>query len=173
MGQDDAHGGAAVERLNPAVAISLGAGRLDLASQYCRRYGEMGPAGADCEAQLLTAEGRFGEAAAMIRQRSAAQGSTNVAQRSRLARALALSGDSAGARQEVAAMEAEARTRYVDGFWPAIAYAALGDRGRAIAWLERALAAHSANIPTMKRSPELAPLRGDPRFESLARRAGL
>jgi hypothetical protein len=61
----------------------------------------------------------------------------------------------------------------VDGFWPAIAYTALGDRARALAWLERALAAHSSNIPTMKRNLELAPLRGDPCFESIARRAGL
>jgi len=159
--------------LNPAVAISLGEGRMELARTYCRRYMELGSAGAECDAQLLDAEGRFAEAAALIRQRSAGQDRTTARRRARLARALALSGDSAGARKEIAAIEAEARTHYVDGFWPAIAYTALGDRRRALAWLERAFIAHSSNIPTMKRNLELAPLRGDAGFESIARRAGL
>ena len=160
--------------LTPAVAISLGEGRMDLARRYCQRYRELGPAGTDCDAQLLVADGKSGEAAALMRQRfGAGQSRTTAPRRARLARALALSGDSAGARAEVAAIEAEARTHYVDGFWPAIAYTALGDRPRALAWLERALAAHSANIPTMKRNLDLAPLRGDPGLESIARRAGL
>jgi hypothetical protein len=116
--------------------------------------------------------GRFREAAALIRQGSGAE-DRPASRRAWLARVLALAGDSAGARAEIAAIEAEARTHYVDGFWPAIAYVALGDRPRAIVWLERALDAHSSNIPTMKRNLEPAPLRGDPRFESIARRAGL
>ena len=159
--------------LNPAIAISLGDGRTDLASAYCRRYAELGHGGARCDAQLLAAEGRFKEAAALIRQRSGAEDRITASRRAWLARVLVLAGDSAGARQEVAAIEAEARTHYVDGFWLAIAYTALGDRARAIASLERALVAHSSNIPTMKRNLELAPLRGDPGFESIARRAGL
>lgn len=87
--------------------------------------------------------------------------------------AQALAGDAAGARREVAALEAEARTRYVDGFWLAIAYAALGDRSRALDWLERSLNARSANAMTLAADPGLASLHGDPRFPVLARRAGL
>ena len=156
--------------LSPAVAISLGEGRMDLARAYCRRYAEVG--GRRCDAQLLAAEGRFKEAAALIRQRLGGQG-RSAGGHALLARALALSGDSAGAREEIAAIEAEARTKYVDGYWLAIAYTAVGDRPHALAWLERARAAHSANIPTIKVNAEFVSLRGDPGFESIARRAGL
>src|SRR4030095_12753388 len=41
--------------LNPAVSISIGAGKMDLASAYCRRYAELGSAGGGCPAQFLEA----------------------------------------------------------------------------------------------------------------------
>ena len=158
--------------LSPGVSISVATGRMDQANDYCRRYSELGPRGAGCEADLLIAERRYKEAVD-VRQRLVAGGGATARRRGLLAQALALAGDAAGARREVAALEAEARTRYVDGFWLAIAYAALGDRSRALDWLERSLNARSANAMTLEADPGLASLHGDPRFQVLARRAGL
>jgi serine/threonine-protein kinase len=157
--------------LNPGVSISIATGRMDVANEYCRRYSELGPKGAGCDADVFIADRRYRDAVD-VRQRLLGEGAT-ARRRGLLAQALALAGDAAGARREVANLEAEARTRYVDGFWLAIAYAALGDRSRGLDWLERSLDAHSANAMTLTADPGLAPLRSDPRFEALARRAGL
>lgn len=49
----------------------------------------------------------------------------------------------------------------------ACAYARLGDRDRAFAWLERALALRFLNLDLALRDPDLASLRSDPRFARL------
>lgn len=53
------------------------------------------------------------------------------------------------------------------------AFAAVGDREEAFAWLERAYAEHDNGLTTLKVAPGWDPLRKDPRFESLLRRVGL
>jgi serine/threonine-protein kinase len=158
--------------LSPGVSIGVAAGQMDVAREYCRRYGELGPRGVGCEGDLLVAERRYKEAV-VIRRRQVDGPNPTARRRGLLAQALALAGDSAGTRAEIAALEAQARTRYVDGFWLAIAYAALGERSRSLDWLERSANGRSANAMTMRADPGLAPLRGDPRFEALARRIGL
>jgi len=158
--------------LNPGVSISIATKRIDQANRYCRRFTELGPKGAGCDADVFIAEHQYKDAVD-VRQRLVAGGGTTARRRGLLAQALALAGDAAGARRELAGLEAEAGARYVDGFWLAIAYAALGDRPRALDWLERSLNAHSANAMTLAVDPGLASLRGDPRFAALARRAGL
>ncbi|HEX5282928.1 MAG TPA: winged helix-turn-helix domain-containing protein [Bryocella sp.] len=55
-------------------------------------------------------------------------------------------------------------------FWP---YIALGDKEKALDSLEQALSQHSNIITSLKVEPAFDPLRGDPRFQSLMRRAGL
>ena len=55
----------------------------------------------------------------------------------------------------------------------AIVYTGLGDRDRALTWLERAWAAHDAIFVRVKVDPRLDPLRGDPRFAKLLATAGL
>lgn len=52
-------------------------------------------------------------------------------------------------------------------------YAMAGDEEAAIRWLERALEAHSQNIPYIGVSPILERLHDRPRFRELARRAGI
>jgi adenylate cyclase len=51
----------------------------------------------------------------------------------------------------------------------AVAYLATGDRPRALEMLERAVAERDDSATFLAVSPELAELRGDPRFEALAR----
>jgi serine/threonine-protein kinase len=55
-------------------------------------------------------------------------------------------------------------------FQIAAAFAALGDREPAIAWLEKAADVHDSGLVTMADDPRLDPLRGDPRFEDLKAR---
>jgi tetratricopeptide (TPR) repeat protein len=52
-------------------------------------------------------------------------------------------------------------------------YGALGDRDRAMKWLEEAYHARVSNLVFICRAPELESLHGDPRFEELLRRIGL
>lgn len=49
----------------------------------------------------------------------------------------------------------------------------MGRRDQAMALLERFFAEHSPIIPTLKTEPSYDPLRSDPRFQDLLRRAGL
>lgn len=53
------------------------------------------------------------------------------------------------------------------------AYAGLGDKDQSVAWLEKAYAAHSNELVSLKVSPEYDSLRSDPRFQDLLRRVGL
>jgi tetratricopeptide (TPR) repeat protein len=53
------------------------------------------------------------------------------------------------------------------------AYAAAGDRARAVEWLERAYAEHEVGISLIKGSWAWRSLRDDPRFQDILRRMGL
>jgi len=58
---------------------------------------------------------------------------------------------------------------YIDAYCLAIVYLGLGDRDRALEWLERGYDEHDGfNIGPIRADPLLAALRGDPRFETLA-----
>jgi TolB-like protein/Tfp pilus assembly protein PilF len=90
-----------------------------------------------------------------------------------LCAALAASGDRAGAERTLAEMLARRRTGYLPPFGVAMAYIGLGDRSRAIAWLERGIAERDILMPENFFDPLFDPLVGDPRFAALERRMGL
>lgn len=48
----------------------------------------------------------------------------------------------------------------------------MGDKDRALVWLERAYTQHSSLMATLKVEPAFDPLRSDPRFQDLMRRVG-
>jgi hypothetical protein len=54
-----------------------------------------------------------------------------------------------------------------------VAYVGLGDKDKALAWLERGYQEHSNAMTALKVDPMYDPLRGDPRFQDLIRRVGL
>jgi tetratricopeptide (TPR) repeat protein len=85
----------------------------------------------------------------------------------------ARSGDVARANAFLASLDERARTTYVDPYERALVYAGLGDRDRALDWLNRAREAHSASIIWLRTEPMLDGLRGDPRFAALIREVGL
>jgi tetratricopeptide (TPR) repeat protein len=75
--------------------------------------------------------------------------------------------------QTLAGYEERARSGYVSPIAFAYAYAALEDKDQAFAWLEKAFKERSPWIVYLAVDPQLASLRGDPRFSDLVRRIGL
>jgi TolB-like protein/Flp pilus assembly protein TadD len=72
------------------------------------------------------------------------------------------------ARQILARLTEEAKTRYVPAYAFAVIHLALGEKDQALDWLEKAARDHDGLYsPFFKVDPYLDPLRGDPRFETL------
>ncbi len=90
-----------------------------------------------------------------------------------LAIGAARAGRSKEARALLAEMEGMAKDRYVSPYYRAQILAALGDVEGGMAALERAFDDRVHWLVTVRFDPSLAPLRGHPRFEELARRVGL
>jgi TolB-like protein/Tfp pilus assembly protein PilF len=63
--------------------------------------------------------------------------------------------------------------KYVDDWYLAQTYAALGEVDSAFAYIERAVQARSPSMVFMKVTPEFDSLRDDPRFDDLMRRVGI
>lgn len=68
---------------------------------------------------------------------------------------------------------AESDQKYVPAVYFAIVYAALGERDKAFAWLEKAYAERSGALCVFLRSPKFDSLRSDSRFQELLLRVGL
>ncbi|MEK6325181.1 MAG: protein kinase [Acidobacteriota bacterium] len=66
-----------------------------------------------------------------------------------------------------------ARTQYVKSLWVATIHAALGERNKAFAELEKAFAERDWDLSRLKVDPFMDSLRDDPRFKDLVRRIGL
>jgi TolB-like protein/Flp pilus assembly protein TadD len=85
-----------------------------------------------------------------------------------IAHAEASMGKQNEARQILDQLTEEAKTRYVSEYAFAVIYLALGEKDRALDWLEKAARAHAGPfINLIKVDPYLDPLHGDPRFEAL------
>jgi FimV-like protein len=67
----------------------------------------------------------------------------------------------------------KSETEYVAALTIAEAYIDLGDKDKALEWLNKAYEEHSPNLYTIAISPSWDPLRDDPRFQDLLRRIGL
>ncbi len=65
------------------------------------------------------------------------------------------------------------KTKIVSHYWEAITYAALGDKDKAFAELEKAYKARDWFLQRLKVDPFLDSLRDDPRFGDLVKRLGL
>jgi serine/threonine-protein kinase len=94
-----------------------------------------------------------------------------------LMRAFLAHGLAAAGRREEAATTADAvlelsATRYVSPYVIALVWAALGDKDRAFAWLEKALDDRAHWLVFLDVDPRLDPLRSDSRFAGLRRRVG-
>jgi tetratricopeptide (TPR) repeat protein len=84
-----------------------------------------------------------------------------------LAQARAKAGQQDEARKILQRLEATQSTHYVPRYSFALIYLALGEKERAIDFLERSYEQREADVNTIRYDLNLRPLRGDPRFEVL------
>jgi tetratricopeptide (TPR) repeat protein len=86
------------------------------------------------------------------------------------ARSYALSGRRAQAQQTLDQMLAVSKRGVMSKFSIAAVYAALGDKSRALDYLEQAFAERSFFLDFIRSDPEMDSLRAEPRFQELVRR---
>jgi eukaryotic-like serine/threonine-protein kinase len=87
--------------------------------------------------------------------------------------AYALAGRRSQALKVLHRLEELSSQRYVSAYDIALIHVGLGDKERAMQWLERAYQERSDGLVFLKVDPRLDRLRSDPRFASLVRRVGL
>jgi TolB-like protein/DNA-binding winged helix-turn-helix (wHTH) protein/Flp pilus assembly protein TadD len=85
----------------------------------------------------------------------------------------ALAGNRREAEKILQSLSDRGKKSYVSPFDLALIYAALGEKDKAFALLDKAVAEHSTFLVYTKWEPRLDPLRSDPRFQDLLRRIGL
>jgi serine/threonine protein kinase/tetratricopeptide (TPR) repeat protein len=85
----------------------------------------------------------------------------------------AIRGDGKAAISMVQRLEADPASQYVAPYYVAKVYTALKDPDQAFSHLDRAADERVAQTVFVGVDPEFAPLRGDPRFEPLAKRVGV
>jgi len=87
--------------------------------------------------------------------------------------ALALSGDTAGARRALADLQRLAKSRYVSALYFAGVYTGLGEKSTALDWLDKAYKERNDRLVYLNVDPMADPLRSEPRFQDLLKRLHL
>ena len=149
--------------------------QYDRAIEQCQQTLEFEPnfVGAhDCLGSAYLAKGNYDRAIAECQM--ARRGSGNDLLRATgLARAYALAGKTAKAREVLVTLRSESQRRYVPPYFLAMLHVALGEKDEAFTWLEKGYAVRDANLTWLKVDDAFDPLRSDPRFRSLLSRIGL
>jgi serine/threonine-protein kinase len=153
--------------LNAAGAIFQNIGRMDSASAVCQELKRLAPS--PCTQELLIQQGRSAELVTEWQARPP----TSPAEMMFFAEALARTGDLTGARRQLAAALALARSRYVREDNVAGVYLALGDTARTLEWLNRGLDAKASNMAQINRNWRFKPLHGNAGFAAILQKAGL
>ncbi len=170
----------ALDPLDPATQADAGrlylyAGRLPEAETALRRTwlaDSTVPAAALAYGLLAEREGDTTVAEARYRQ-ALARDSTEASGLAALARVAALAGRPDEAHAALQRLDSLAAVRRVSPYDLATVAAALGDRRRAFAWLDGALAEHAPELVDLALDPRMETLRGDRRFVRIARAVGL
>lgn len=116
--------------------------------------------------------GRFEEGIAEA-ERALALDSGNLLYLASLGHAYASAGKTKEARAVLTRLDRAAQQQHVSAYHTGIIYIALGEVNTALDWLERARAERSPWLAYLGVDPRAAPLRGNPRFESLLKKARL
>ena len=90
-----------------------------------------------------------------------------------LGHAYALANKKSEAQKIIGQIEEESKKMPVSPFFTALVYTGLGEKDLAIEWLTKAFDQRSGSIRYLKVEPRLDPLRSDPRYIELMKRAGL
>jgi TolB-like protein/class 3 adenylate cyclase/Flp pilus assembly protein TadD len=90
-----------------------------------------------------------------------------------LGHAYAVAGKREEALKIINELTERSKQRYFPPYFIALIYTGLNANDEAFAWLEKAFAERSAGLIFLKAEPMFDPIRSDPRFQDLLRRAGL
>jgi TolB-like protein/DNA-binding winged helix-turn-helix (wHTH) protein/Tfp pilus assembly protein PilF len=90
-----------------------------------------------------------------------------------LGRAYGIAGQRAKAEAILAQLERRSKEQYISPFYIATVHIGLGEKDKAIRWLEKAYEDRSNGLVFIKADPQLDSLRSDARFQQLQRRLGL
>jgi len=120
---------------------------------------------------ILTLDKQYSAAERVLREALALAPECGSYTKATLAYSLACTGDRSYAKQVAAELEAKTNTEeYVSPVEVAIVHIALGDKERALDWVERAVDDRRGWAAYLRVNPILDPLRGEPRFEAIVRR---
>jgi serine/threonine-protein kinase len=121
--------------------------------------------------QALAQQGQYDEAIDQLSR--AVTSSPNNDNQAQLAQVLGLAGRKADAEQRIQSLIARSKTEFVPAGNIGAAYSGLGKRDEAFHWLGLGFEDHSEWMIFLKVDPGFDPLRSDPRYAAMLRRAGL
>jgi serine/threonine protein kinase/Flp pilus assembly protein TadD len=84
-----------------------------------------------------------------------------------------LNRNAAKANEAIAKLEQMSTKRYIAPYYLSLPYIGLGDKQKALDWLEKAVEDHSWPLPYIKVEPKMDILRSEPRFEKIIQRLKL
>ncbi|HJQ69578.1 MAG TPA: tetratricopeptide repeat protein [Blastocatellia bacterium] len=122
--------------------------------------------------QAYEKKGLYREAIASYEEAVSLSGGSPEALAS-LGHAYAASGESAKAKKILDQLRALSKLRYISPYFTALIYEGLGEKGRAIEFLQKGLEERSRSMPFLKVDPMLDSLREEPRFTELIKQVGL
>jgi TolB-like protein/Flp pilus assembly protein TadD len=161
--------------INTNVAWILAIGQqYEQAIEQCRKTLEMDPnfaLGRYRLGQTYVLSGTYSEAVAELKKAVALSGSPRAM--AELGLAYALGGNRSEALELLGQLKEQSKQRHISPFNLAVIYGGLGDKGRALDWLERAYEERSPSLNLLKLSPAFTSLRGDARFDAMVRGLGL
>ena len=149
-------------------------GDFDTAKQYCRDALDRNPTlfGLHFGLGIINVEaGKFNDAIPELI--TASEDRHGNFQRGFLGYAYAAAGQRENAQKILDDLNRLSTKEYVAPFALAQIYLGLGDRDRALEWLQKAYKAHSPYMLMAEVSRMFDPVRGDPRFEALVRKLNL
>ena len=158
-----------------AVTTLLRAGRYEQAVREAEAAVELEPGYDRARATLgwgYFLSGRQADGVAEL-ERAVSLSPGNTMWRGQLGQAYAMAGNAAKGREILRQLEERARTSFVSPYHFAYVYTGLGEFGRAMDFLERAVAERTGPAYGIKGSFLLMPLHAHPRFQTLLRRMKL
>lgn len=161
--------------INNIAEIEIDRHDLNAAARECQRAIDLDPnfwAAHQTLGIVLVKQGRYDEALAE------AQKSMQLANRWNASLALlgyvyAKMGRRADAESVIKELEGRYANQSADGRDLAIVYAGFDDKDKALSWLDKAVTDRSVILGFLKLEPLLEPLRNDPRWNDVERRAGV
>jgi DNA-binding winged helix-turn-helix (wHTH) protein/TolB-like protein/Flp pilus assembly protein TadD len=157
------------------AAILCYAGRYDEAIEQCRKTLELDPNFSMAHAQLGVAywgKGMYKEALGPLQKAVELEGQGSV-RMIQLAMGYGFAGQRDKAQEFFKGLKKRAKTEYVDPTWIAGLYASIGDKDRALDWIEKAYDERSPTATTLLVDTRFNTLRSEPRYQAVLSRMGL